>query len=264
MSEKAKKPLDDSTGMAFTDKNLPPDPKGEVTEELDNAAVERTVRDILNYTKERADEGYIVYRKEMEMITQDTNENIDEAISRLKEAGEIYESEKDAFRVRAKSTGGNGQKKNVHGGSNKGLQGKRKTIKKEEKMSGKLNEFENRKVEEGKAREGDTKDDVYDLTETDMPTQMFDGERATIDDMLDKTIIIRDMATRPSSFSEGDYVILQVEEGGNPYVIITGSAVLVRQIGEKSDKLPFRCKIVEQQSMRSKYKYYTLSPIITA
>ena len=57
MSEKAKKPLDDSTGMAFTDKNLPPDPKGEVTEELDNAAVERTVRDILNYTKERADEA---------------------------------------------------------------------------------------------------------------------------------------------------------------------------------------------------------------
>ena len=133
-------------------------------------------------------------------------------------------------------------------------------------MSGKLDEFEKKKAE-GEAKgdaKGDAKDDVYDLTETDMPTQMFDGERATIDDMLDETIIIRDMVTRPSSFSEGDYIILQVEKDGEPYVVITGSAVLMRQISEKADKLPFRCKIIEQQSTRSKYKYYTLSPIITA
>ena len=266
MNEEAKRLLNSKGGMAFTDNDLPPDPMGETTEELDHAEVERTAREILRYVKERADEGYIVYRKEMEMITQDTDENIDEAISRLKEAREIYEPETNAFRTVSKPTGKNVQKrKSSRGMQGRETHGKGNAIKKEEKMSEKLNEFEKRETEEGeKAREAKGNGEIYDLTEKDMPTQMFEGERASIEDILDKTIIIRDMATRPSSFSEGDYVILQVEKDGNPYVVLTGSAVLVRQINEKADKLPFRCKIVEQQSTRSKYTYYTLAPIAVA
>ena len=102
---------------------------------------------------------------------------------------------------------------------------------------------------------------IYNITDDDMPTQTFDGERISMDEILDKSIIIRDMETRPSSFSEGDYVILQIEIDGELCVVLTGSEVLVRQIKEKSDKMPFRCKVLEQQSSRSKYKYYTLAPL---
>ncbi|VUT23852.1 MAG: hypothetical protein MOIL_00197 [Candidatus Methanolliviera sp. GoM_oil] len=102
--------------------------------------------------------------------------------------------------------------------------------------------------------------DITDLTEEDMPTQMFDGERIGIEDVLDETIVIKDMTTRPSSFSEGDYAILQIEKDGEPYVILTGASVLMKQIREKADKLPIRCRIIEQQSTTSKYKYYTLAP----
>ena len=263
MSEEAKRSRDDSSGTVFTDRDLPPDPKGGTTEELDHAEVEKTARKILRYVKERADEGYIVYRKEMEMITQDTDENIDEAIGRLKKAGEIYESGKNAFRTVLKPARGNAQKKKSSRGREE--KGKGKTTKKEgKKMSERLNEFEKKEnATEGKAK-GKDEGEVYDLTDEDMPTQMFDGERIGMDDILDETIVIRDMVTRPSSFSEGDYIILQVEKDGEPYVVLTGSAVLMRQIKEMADKLSFRCKIIEQQSTRSKYKYYTLAPIATA
>ena len=81
-----------------------------------------------------------------------------------------------------------------------------------------------------------------------------------MDDILGKLIVIKDMEIRPSSFSEGDYIILQIELDGKLWVVLTGSEVLVRQIKEKADKMPFRCKVIEQQSTRSKYKYYTLAP----
>jgi hypothetical protein len=118
------------------------------------------------------------------------------------------------------------------------------------------NKFEDKDVRE--------EEEITDLTEEDMPTQMFDqmfeGERIGIEDVLDENIVIRDMTTRPSSFSEGDYAILQIEKDGEPHVILTGASVLMKQIKEKADKLPFRCRIVEQQSTRSKYKYYILAP----
>ena len=101
---------------------------------------------------------------------------------------------------------------------------------------------------------------IYDLTEDDTTTQLFNGERIDMEDILDKSIIIKDMEIRPSSFSDGDYIILQVEIDGELHVVLTGSEVLVRQIKEKADKMPLRCKVIEQQSTRSKYKYYTLAP----
>ncbi|RZN72315.1 MAG: hypothetical protein EF807_01565 [Candidatus Methanolliviera hydrocarbonicum] len=106
----------------------------------------------------------------------------------------------------------------------------------------------------------DKEEDITDLTEEDMPTQMFEGERIGIEDVLDENIVIRDMTTRPSSFSEGEYAIIQIEKDGEPYVILTGASVLMRQIREKADKLPIRCRIIEQQSTRTKYKYYILVP----
>ena len=256
MDEKAKKLLDETGGMSFTDSDLPPDPMEEVGEgkfnpvegEWDMRKIKWDMRKILRYIKDRGAEGYLTRRKEMEMIVQDTDQNIDEAISRLKEKGEIYEPETDSFRPVM--------------GSN----GKESTGKEVKKMREELfGEFGNEKKEEAMEGEGKGKEkDITDLTDEDLPMQVFEGERIGIDDILDETIVVRDMVTRPSSFSEGDYAILQVEKDGEPYVVITGSTVLMRQIGEKADKLPFRCRVIEQQSTRSKYRYYTLAPVRSA
>ena len=48
---------------------------------------------------------------------------------------------------------------------------------------------------------------IYDLTEGDTTTHLFDGERIDIEDVLDKSIIIRDMEIRSSSFSDGEEMI---------------------------------------------------------
>jgi hypothetical protein len=261
MDERAKKLLNEKGGLSFTDDDLPPDPMGEVRE-FDSAAVEQDMREILRYAKEREAEGYLVYRKEMEMITQDTDENIDEAIRRLKDEREIYEPEVNAFRpvLGTTRTRKHAQKENVSKGHGSTISARERKQKEAKKMSEKIDKFGD-ETDSGKEK-GKDEGEVYNLTMEDMPTQMFDGERISMDDILDKDIIIRDMVTRPSSFSEGDYAILQVEKDGEPYVALTGSVVLLRQIKEKADKLPFRCKIVEQQSTRSKYRYYTLAPVV--
>jgi|GEM_PF-3374680 len=104
------------------------------------------------------------------------------------------------------------------------------------------------------------KKEITDLTEEDIPTQMFEGERIDVEDVLGENIVIRDMDTRPSSFSEGDYAILQIEKDGEPYKISTGATVVMKQIQDLEDKLPFRCKVIKKQSKKSGYKYYILAP----
>jgi hypothetical protein len=97
-------------------------------------------------------------------------------------------------------------------------------------------------------------EEITDLTEEDLPTIAFEGEKIDIKDVMNQNIVIRDMITRPSSFIEGDYAVLQIEKDGEPCTITTGSIVLMRQVKERANKLPFRCQIVEQQSMKGKYR----------
>jgi hypothetical protein len=105
-------------------------------------------------------------------------------------------------------------------------------------------------------------EEITDLTEEDLPTIVFEGEKIDIKDVMNQNIVIRDVVTRPSSFTEGDYAVLQIEKDGEPCTITTGSTVLMRQIKERADKLPFRCQIVEQHSLKSGYSYYTLAPAV--
>ena len=234
-------------GMSFADNNLPPDPRGEKPETLDQAEVDRTARKILRYVKERAAEGYLVYRKELEMVTQNTDETINEAIKKLKDKKEICELDENEFRLEQIEKAREEDREVKH---TKEKQNKVKVMR--EKSD--LDKFERNEGNE------DSGNDVYDITDDDMSTQMFDGERIDMEDVLGEPIVIRDMATRPSSFSDGDYAILQIEMGGELRVALTGSKVLVKQVSEKADRMPFRCKVIEQQSTKSKYKYYTLAP----
>ena len=211
----------DTDGVSFSDNELPPDPKVKESETLDQNEIDGTAGRILQYIEERSKDNHLVYRKELEMITQNTDKIIDAAVEKLKHDKEISEINENEFRVRDVSK--SSEKREV------------------KKMS--------------------KNDSIYDITENDMPTQMFDGERIGIDEILDKTIIVRNVETRPSSFNEGDYAILQVEIDEERHVVLTGSKVLVKQIKDKADRMPFRCKIIEQKSTQSKYTYYTLAPV---
>jgi hypothetical protein len=252
MDKKARELLNEEGGLSFDDNDLPSDPMDEHTEIVSKSEIDSVAKKILTYIKERGAEGYYVYRKEIEMITQNTDTMIDDAIKKLKSDGEIYEQDKNEFGIalKSKDNKSNVQEREIE---------KTPRIRTKGKGNENDNNNENKENKEGKS---ENDGEIYDLTEDDMPTQIFDGERIGIGDILGDRIIIRDMATRPSSFSEGDYVILQIEKDNKTYVVLTGSAVLTRQIKEKADRMPFRCKIIEQQSTKSKYKYYTLAPAV--
>ena len=241
----------DAEGMLFADDEIPPDPRGEEPDAFDQADVDATARKILRYVKERSADNHLVYRKELEMITQDMDEVIDEAIKKLKHDREINELDKNEFRL----AGYLKPLKEIEAEDREVKHTKEKQNKvKVMREKSDLDKFERNEDNE------DSGNDVYDLTDDDVSTQMFDGERIDMEDVLGEPIVIRDMVTRPSSFSEGDYAILQIEMGGELRVVLTGSKVLVKQVSEKADRMPFRCKVIEQQSTKSKYKYYTLAP----
>ena len=251
----------DTNCMSFTDNEVPPDPKVKETETLDQAEVNGTSMRILQYIKERSADNQLVYRKELEMITQNTDEIIDAAVEKLKHGKEISEMNKNEFRIGAVSKPL--KQKDREQVKDRKVQRTMKKQNEVKKMRGKsdLDKFEIKDDDAKDANNDEFGDDVYDLTDNDMPTQMFDGEKIDMDEILDETIIIRDMTTRPSSFSEGDYAILQIEVDGELRVALTGSKVLIKQINEKADRMPFRCKVIEQKSTQTKYSYYTLAPM---
>lgn len=70
--------------------------------------------------------------------------------------------------------------------------------------------------------------------------RQFDGDKIPIADVLNKEIVVRDFRVASSKVKQGtDYVSIQIEMDGKPRVIFTGSNVLVRQLEEYKDYLPF-------------------------
>ncbi|HIH40723.1 MAG TPA: hypothetical protein HA221_04095 [Halobacteria archaeon] len=90
---------------------------------------------------------------------------------------------------------------------------------------------------------------------------MFEGEKIELDQILDKDIIVRGIKTRPSSYYEGDYAIIQIEKDGKLYVVNTSSSVLMDQIKKRAEEIPFRCRVVKQRSAASKRYYYNIMPV---
>lgn len=102
-------------------------------------------------------------------------------------------------------------------------------------------------------------EEVYNLTMDDI-SNILEGDRVNIDDVLDKNIIINDGVFQKSAYNEGNYVILQMEIDNKLFNLITGSKAIVRQLEENIKKMPFRCRIIKQRSLNSEYEYYTLAP----
>jgi len=101
-------------------------------------------------------------------------------------------------------------------------------------------------------------EDVYDVTDT-FSQKEFEGDRISLDDILDQTIIITDFILKPSEFSDGDFAIIQVVFNDKKGILMSGSQILLSGLKKYKDKLPIRCKIIKRQSPKTKRRYYALS-----
>ncbi|MDP2723220.1 MAG: hypothetical protein Q8O72_10715 [Bacteroidales bacterium] len=84
---------------------------------------------------------------------------------------------------------------------------------------------------------------------------VIEGDKVSIDDILNKPIIVTNAKVGPSKYqrnTSGKCLTLQFEQEPNhPQILFTSSEVLISQIEEYNDKIPFEAKIVKIN------KYYT-------
>ncbi len=81
----------------------------------------------------------------------------------------------------------------------------------------------------------------------------MEGLKKKIDEVLNIEILIIAYRLNKSKFSDGDYLSLQIELGGEKFVVFTGSTVLADQVEKYADKMPFLARIVKID------RYYSLS-----
>ena len=99
---------------------------------------------------------------------------------------------------------------------------------------------------------------VTDLTDDDVTTT-FDGESVHLEDIVDENIVVYNFETRPSSFTSGDFFVIQIGLKGERQALITGSTVLAKDLYQNEDKMPYRCRIVPVRAQRSGMTYYTMA-----
>jgi len=86
--------------------------------------------------------------------------------------------------------------------------------------------------------------------------QILDGDKVRIDDIINTEITILKYAIKESRYSKnksGDYLTIQIEKDGKRYVIFTGSDVLIDQLKQYGEQLPFIATI------RKINRYYSLT-----
>ena len=99
---------------------------------------------------------------------------------------------------------------------------------------------------------------IVDLTDADT-LSTFDGETLHLEDVVDENIIVYEFENRPSTFNDGEFMVIQVELDGEKAVLITGSEVMRKDMERNAEKLPFRCKVIATIA-RSGMTYYQLAP----
>lgn len=108
----------------------------------------------------------------------------------------------------------------------------------------------------------DLDQEIVDLTEDDFG-KTFEGDRITKDELLGKNFVIKDYEIRESTFADTNkYAIIQIELDGEPYVLMTGSNVLIGDLEKFKNRMPYRCSLEKRKSTKTKFTYYSLrSPI---
>lgn len=81
----------------------------------------------------------------------------------------------------------------------------------------------------------------------------LEGDKKKIEEILNKEILIIGYKIGRSKYRDKDYLTLQFENGGDKYVVFTGSEVVTKQAQKYEDKMPFRTTIKKVNN------YYTMS-----
>jgi len=87
-------------------------------------------------------------------------------------------------------------------------------------------------------------------------TNILDGPKVRIDDVLNRELVVTGYSIRNSKFSKnrsGKYLTLQVQIEGDKRVLFTGSDVLIGQLEKYGDQIPFAAIIKKVD------RFYTLS-----
>lgn len=85
---------------------------------------------------------------------------------------------------------------------------------------------------------------------------IMDGEKTTVEDILNKEIIILSYKIKDSQYNKTNldkYLHLQIQLGDVKYVLFTGSKVLIDQMEKYKSEIPFATTIVKID------KYFTFS-----
>jgi len=84
-------------------------------------------------------------------------------------------------------------------------------------------------------------------------TGTLEGKKANIESILNKEILITGYQFRKSHYHEGDYMIVQFQNGDDLKIVFTAAGVIRKQLERHKDQLPFYGSIIK------KNKYFTLS-----
>jgi hypothetical protein len=86
--------------------------------------------------------------------------------------------------------------------------------------------------------------------------EILDGNKIRIDDVLNRELVVTGYSVKDSKYSKnksGKYLTLQIRIDNDKRVIFTGSDVLIEQMQQYGDKVPFLAVI------RKVDRFYTLS-----
>lgn len=69
--------------------------------------------------------------------------------------------------------------------------------------------------------------------------EIFDGDKISLNDVINKEILILGYKISESKFKDREYMTLHISLDGEKHVIFTGSGVLMDQLNKYKEELPF-------------------------
>jgi hypothetical protein len=81
----------------------------------------------------------------------------------------------------------------------------------------------------------------------------LEGDKKKIEEILNTEILVIGYRIGKSKYKGKEYLTLQFENGGNKYIVFSGSEVLMKQALKYADKIPFHTTVKKVN------EYYTMT-----
>lgn len=101
-------------------------------------------------------------------------------------------------------------------------------------------------------------DIIKEWGEVYQPTPTFEGERVEFNDIIDKKLVIKDVAVFNGDY--GEFLVVSAEIDSKMIQFPTGSSVIMPKLkkAKEEKKFPIKATIVEKKGEKTKRKYYDL------